>query len=268
MKGAKNVRLDFGKMGYGCKHYRRRCKIRAPCCNQVFGCRHCHNEAMNSLKCPFDRHEVSRFDIEKVICSVCGTEQPIAHKCATCGVNMGEYFCKICKFYDDDIEKKHFHCYDCGICRVGGRDNFFHCKKCGSCYSLSLLNNHSCVENSMRHHCPICFEYLFDSLKDTTVMKCGHTMHCKCYDEMIMHEKYCCPICLKSVIDMTRIWKRIDEEIEATAMPAVYQNKKVWILCNDCNGITEVAFHKIGQKCRRCQSYNTRTIRSPVLNPR
>lgn len=29
-----------------CKHYRRRCKIRAPCCNQVFACRHCHNEIM------------------------------------------------------------------------------------------------------------------------------------------------------------------------------------------------------------------------------
>jgi hypothetical protein len=25
-----------------CKHYRRRCRIRAPCCNDVF---HCHNEA-------------------------------------------------------------------------------------------------------------------------------------------------------------------------------------------------------------------------------
>lgn len=28
-----------------CKHYRRRCKIRAPCCNEIYPCRHCHNEA-------------------------------------------------------------------------------------------------------------------------------------------------------------------------------------------------------------------------------
>lgn len=28
-----------------CKHYRRRCKIRAPCCNEIYSCRHCHNEA-------------------------------------------------------------------------------------------------------------------------------------------------------------------------------------------------------------------------------
>jgi hypothetical protein len=30
---------------FRCDHYRRRCKIRAPCCNQIFPCRHCHNEA-------------------------------------------------------------------------------------------------------------------------------------------------------------------------------------------------------------------------------
>lgn len=33
------------------------------------------------------------------------------------------------------------------------------------------------------------WQYLFDSLKDTTVMKCGHTMHCECYNEMIKHDR-------------------------------------------------------------------------------
>lgn len=28
-----------------CSHYRRRCKIRAPCCDEIFDCRHCHNES-------------------------------------------------------------------------------------------------------------------------------------------------------------------------------------------------------------------------------
>lgn len=27
-----------------CAHYKRRCRIRAPCCNEIFDCRHCHNE--------------------------------------------------------------------------------------------------------------------------------------------------------------------------------------------------------------------------------
>ncbi|KAJ9549499.1 hypothetical protein OSB04_022042 [Centaurea solstitialis] len=285
----------------GCKHYRRRCMIRAPCCNEIFGCRHCHNETTNVMDKPSDRHDLVRFDVKQryprphwaqtnpqqflgrsptakacspgskppylqnVICSVCDTEQPVARVCTNCGVNMGEYFCEICKFYDDDTDKGQFHCDDCGICRVGGRDNFYHCKKCGSCYSLSLRDKHTCVENSMRHHCPICYEYLFDSLKDTHVMKCGHTIHHECFQEMITHQKYSCPVCSKSALDMSSIWKRIDEEIEATLMPDAYRHKKVWILCNDCNDTTEVLFHILGQKCVHCNSYNTRTIGPPVL---
>jgi len=30
---------------FRCVHYRRKCEIRAPCCGEVFDCRHCHNEA-------------------------------------------------------------------------------------------------------------------------------------------------------------------------------------------------------------------------------
>lgn len=40
---------DFSKLIFlasiRCSHYRRRCKIRAPCCNEIFDCRHCHNDA-------------------------------------------------------------------------------------------------------------------------------------------------------------------------------------------------------------------------------
>uniref|UniRef100_A0A7I4AW26 CHY-type domain-containing protein n=1 Tax=Physcomitrium patens TaxID=3218 RepID=A0A7I4AW26_PHYPA len=38
-----------GAEHHGCAHYKRGCKIRAPCCNEVFDCRHCHNDA----KCIF-----------------------------------------------------------------------------------------------------------------------------------------------------------------------------------------------------------------------
>ncbi|KMZ73942.1 hypothetical protein ZOSMA_139G00200 [Zostera marina] len=39
----------------------------------------------------------------------------------------------------------------------------------------------------------------------------------------------------------------------------------VWILCNDCNGSSEVFFHILGFKCNQCDSYNTRTIASPAV---
>ena len=37
--------------------------------------------------------------------------------------------------------------------------------RCGACYSVELRNNHVCVPNSMQRDCPICYEYLFDSLE-------------------------------------------------------------------------------------------------------
>ena len=35
---------ERGRGEYGCMHYRRRCRMVAPCCGEVFWCRHCHNE--------------------------------------------------------------------------------------------------------------------------------------------------------------------------------------------------------------------------------
>ena len=56
----------------------------------------------------------SSFQIE---CSVCGLRQPVQQKCDGCGTVFGKYFCFECKLYDDE-DKKQFHCFGCGICRV------------------------------------------------------------------------------------------------------------------------------------------------------
>ncbi|KAJ0783842.1 putative Zinc finger, CHY-type, Zinc finger, CTCHY-type, Zinc finger, CTCHY-type superfamily [Helianthus annuus] len=141
------VKVDEGG-NYGCIHYKRRCKIRAPCCDEVFDCRHCHNEAKNSIDIdPLHRHDVPRHEVKKV-----------QQNCINCGICMGNYFCQKCKFFDDDVSKNQYHCEKCGICRTGGEDNFFHCDKCGCCYSRSIKDTHVCVERAMHHDCPICFE--------------------------------------------------------------------------------------------------------------
>ncbi|KAL6195842.1 hypothetical protein ACLB2K_031459 [Fragaria x ananassa] len=150
-------RKEFGHEDL-CSHYRRRCKIRAPCCTEVYDCRHCHDEAKDSLDGdPLDQHVISRHEVKKVNCSLCGTEQD--QHCVSCGVCMGKYFCAICNFYDDDVSKEIYHCDKCGICRTGGGENFFHCEKCG-CYYSMLMKDHRCVERAMHHNCPVCFEVL------------------------------------------------------------------------------------------------------------
>ena len=101
-------------------------------------------------------------------------------------------------------------------------------------------DNHRCVENSMRGNCPICFEFLFgtlttdrvpplsshrgdvvrktarylpaplnrtclpraDSIQPTSVLRCGHTLHEHCFQEMQQNNQTSCPVCMKSFANM------------------------------------------------------------------
>lgn len=123
------------------------------------------------------RHKLDRTHISEVVCSLCNSRQPVAKACRSCGASFGRYACLVCNFFDDDVSKKQFHCDECGICRVGGRSNFFHCATCNCCYSVSLRGSHVCVTNSMHSNCPVCCEFLFDSISPIAVLPCGHTIH-------------------------------------------------------------------------------------------
>lgn len=124
---------------HGCRHYRRRARLVAPCCGEAFWCRHCHNEARAANEWdPAKRHELERTAVRELVCALCSTRQPAARACGACGAAFGAYACLRCCFFDDDTRKRQFHCDQCGICRVGGQENFFHCATCGCCYSKSL----------------------------------------------------------------------------------------------------------------------------------
>jgi len=64
----------------------------------------------------------------------------------------------------------------------------------------------------MRQNCPVCFEYLFDSVRPTAVLPCGHTIHSDCLKEMERNRQLACPICMKSYADLAPVWRRMDEE--------------------------------------------------------
>ncbi|KAH7681860.1 Zn-finger protein [Dioscorea alata] len=172
-----NKLFERGVMQFGCQHYHRRCRIRAPCCNEVFDCRHCHNEAKNSINVEsVHRHNLPRHEVQKVICSLCGTEQ---------------------------------------------------------------MASNPCIEWALLHDCPVCFEYLFESINDVSVLPCVHTIH--------------------SVCDMSKVLEKLDIEIAATPMPDLYHNLIIIKItnANDCGVNSEVKFHIVAQKCLNCKSYNT-----------
>lgn len=110
----------------------------------------------------------------ELICTNCDTRQAVQAECQKCNVRFGkvwvfifmyqcsfsfisslfsirkfqffvpfvftsslQFTCLICNLFDDE-DKDQYHCDGCGICRIGGRNNFFHCEVCNMCLPLQL----------------------------------------------------------------------------------------------------------------------------------
>nr|XP_023493726.1 RING finger and CHY zinc finger domain-containing protein 1 isoform X3 [Equus caballus] len=209
----------------------------APCCDKLYTCRLCHDNN--------EDHQLDRFKVKEVQCINCEKIQHAQQTCEECSTLFGEYYCSICHLFDKD--KKQYHCENCGICRIGPKEDFFHCLKCNLCLAMNLQGKHKCIENVSRQNCPICLEDIHTSRVVAHVLPCGH----------LLHRGYRCPLCMHSALDMTRYWRQLDDEVAQTPMPSEYQNMTVDILCNDCNGRSTVQFHILGMKCNICDSYNT-----------
>jgi uncharacterized CHY-type Zn-finger protein len=113
---------ELEETSLGCQHYIRNVKLQCFTCKKWYTCRFCHDEA--------EDHHLIRRDTENMLCMLCGHAQPAAHDCRKCGEQTAQYYCEICKLWDNDGKKSIYHCNDCGICRIGqglGKD-FFHCK--------------------------------------------------------------------------------------------------------------------------------------------
>ncbi|CAM9778753.1 unnamed protein product [Chrysoparadoxa australica] len=274
----------------GCPHYQRACKLRTPCCGRLFTCRLCHDQVMD--------HSMDRYQAKEMLCMHCGSLQPVAETCcnpdcsgagAGAGAGAGEskasaasgesttehqagaseaslarYFCGVCSLFDDAPEKDIYHCPYCNVCRRGkglGVD-FWHCMKCNACISMSITD-HKCIAHSLESNCPICNVSMFESTQPIKGIRCGHFMHLSCYNEYIKQAGpqdfwYRCPICLKSMEDMTEYFSQLDGVVAAQPMPPEFSDWKAIIVCHDCEGQSTVPFHFCYHKCTSCGSYNTR----------
>jgi len=273
----------------GCMHYKRNVKVQCFDCHRWFPCRHCHDQA---LDLPFP-HPLNRKRTQNMLCMLCRTPQPAAEVCANCGEYAAWYYCPKCKLWDNDNNKRIYHCDDCGICRVGeglGKD-YVHCRRCNVCISISTSTSHPCIERATEGDCPLCLVRLFESPTPVVSLPCGHYMHGMCYRDL-MAVTYKCPVCSKSAVNMELQWRKLDDEIRAQPMPeeddedlegllphvdsagggadevsadsdrsaqpsAPRRPREVWIGCNDCGGRCWTPFHWLGLKCRVCDSYNT-----------
>ncbi|CAM9921763.1 unnamed protein product, partial [Phaeothamnion confervicola] len=272
----------------GCPHYRRACKLRAVCCGKLFTCRLCHDQVRLVMD-----HTMDRYNVREMLCMRCGALQPVAPDCqnsaccayppplataadATAAVAMAKvaarepYHCGICRLFDDAPDKSIYHCPYCNVCRLGkglGVD-FWHCMRCNACISTGVAD-HKCITHSLESDCPICGVSMFTSTEPVKGLQCGHFLHLDCYREYIFRADhfqhgqafwYRCPICLKSMEDMTEYFSQLDAVVASQPMPAEYAGWTATVLCHDCEAYTLVPYHFCYHKCGNaaCSSYNTR----------
>lgn len=240
----------------GCQHYMRGARIQAPCCKNWYTCRLCHDA--NEL------HNIDRYAISVIQCMYCGLVQGPNKVCESksCSKVLGSYYCSTCKLWDDDVSKNIYHCDKCGMCRVGQGDDYFHCDRCNVCMSKHLKGKHKCIERNLESNCPICHEYMFTSTHTIIFMRCGHCIHHSCYKNYIK-KSYKCPICVKSLGDMSEYFKKIDTMMKVQKMPEEYGQSTTDIVCNDCLVRGTVPYHFQFHKCTKedCGSYNTTIIK-------
>lgn len=204
-----------------------------------------------------------RNEVKHILCMKCLTPQvPEQSYCINCEEELADYFCRICVLYDNDSTKDIYHCDKCGICRLGlGLDkDYFHCDKCGNCLLIDLRDRHKCLSNTTHSDCPICGEYMFTLVHKIVFMKCGHSIHQHCYDELVKHS-YKCPICKKTIVNVETQFRILDQEIAQSPLPSPYNYWRCVVSCNDCKGKSNVSYHVLGLKCKYCKSYNTNQIR-------
>lgn len=106
----------------GCKHYERNVKLQCSTCKHWHTCRFCHDAV--------EDHTLIRKETKNMLCMLCATPQRASEMCINCGEMSAQYYCNICKLWENRPNKPIYHCGDCGICRRGlglGKD-FFHCK--------------------------------------------------------------------------------------------------------------------------------------------
>ncbi|KAK5639458.1 hypothetical protein RI129_011950 [Pyrocoelia pectoralis] len=170
----------------GCIHYNRMCKIMTPCCGKFYPCQMCHDMVEN--------HCSVKYIIKIVKCIACNNVQPVKNNCDHCGLVFASYSCLRC-FVLDSNPRGYFHCKECNVCKIGGRDNYFHCKTCHICLNNRLKDNHMCLVNCGLGCCMLCLTRVCDSVMPIHLPPCGHVLHEKCFYTLVSNNFPTCIAC-------------------------------------------------------------------------
>lgn len=193
----------------------------APCCGKVVACKTCHDSQW--------QHALDRSKVTHMACRKCRLVQPASNSCARCG-SCAPYYCSRCSIWSN--HPRIHHCDTCDQCLEGAA--------------------HRCVD----HHekCPVCLEELRQShaVKQVYTPPCAHLIHTECMKGMLVHGKFGCPQCRKSMVDTTAADRAL-----AMCRPAGSFGDLVTIYCNDCETDCRSLYHPYGVQCTQCKGFNT-----------
>ena len=209
---------DQSNCSHDCEHYKKGCsRLHFACCDIYDPCNRCHNEKTScSLLSP---------KINSVICNQCDFEQEPGRVCVNCTYEFSTYYCDICKVW---TEKECYHCFDCGVCKVGKQEDMFHCHTCEACFNLATREKHRCAKSILKgQECPVCLKSILTSQISSYILPCGHVVHGDCWREAAKIGSYNCPICRKSLIDMTKIWNMLREKARMERIPGTFWNIEI-----------------------------------------
>jgi len=236
-----NKRFDFTtKITKYCKYQDNNFKIKCDLCNKIDCCTICHNKATG--------HMIE--SILNIICINCNTEQEFRYTCICCEENLKtKYSCKICNIYDNSNKYIDYkHCIKCNSCH---KSQYEYCKVCNLCFEY----DHKCVDKNAI--CPICLEDI--KSKKYICMICNHFIHKDCYNKLI-ENTYKCPMCYKTIKDMTNEYSIIEQKILESKLIDNLDTHIKEIYCNDCEKKSYSDYSRFGIKCNLCNSYNTRLL--------
>lgn len=190
-----------------CHHYEKNCShFEFECCSVIDPCRRCHLERNTCQHCK----------VKTIVCLSCKMKQTPSSHCVQCNEPFSTTYCNLCQLW---TTRQIYHCEECGICRIGTREETFHCHNCKMCFS-NENKEHECLNTSFEEGtCVVCNESVFNNQSSSFFLKCSHFIHSPCFEKYVEFGNYNCPLCKKSISDMTEHWNRIRQQIQVTPVP-------------------------------------------------
>lgn len=201
-----------------CKHRSetKKCyKLYFSCCNLYDPCTNCHFDR------PIHIERVAKLKVKPlntlITCMKCETEQVPSNNCVNseCGITFAKNYCSICPFWTDG---KLYHCDKCNVCLPFNKEEIKHCDECNLCIIVNG-KRHDCKKRYREMKCICCSESVVLTPKTFTILNCSHPIHTDCLNDMKIKKNYRCPICKKSMWNMSAEWELLRTNIKFTPLP-------------------------------------------------